>query len=99
MDTFGSPERGDITSRMEKDIIAAVNDATDRADRDVPTVINRPPGIQKTSSEDQTFDYQNRGPDYWPKLWEGLVQGHGPTGAALQLIRHSLEQEKQLRGG
>lgn len=83
----------DPVKEIDKDIDKAEKDARAILSELSPRVAPHPIGTTKVSPEDVQFDYDNRGPDYWPQQFDSILQRASTEGknigwAVIEMLKH-----------
>ncbi|KKN09497.1 hypothetical protein LCGC14_1046140 [marine sediment metagenome] len=78
--------------KMEKEGRAILAELT-------PKMAPHPIGTKKVSSENAQWDYSNRGPDYWPALFDETLKRASTEGknigwAVIELLKHEADSRK-----
>lgn len=61
-------------------------------------VAPKPMGAVKVKTEDMRFDYENQGPDYWPKFVGKTLMDAQTTGGTLyDALKAAIELDREMR--
>lgn len=94
-----------MADSWEQDIENAVFEGRQQLAESTQSVAPKPLDAVKVEPEDKVFDWQNRGPDYWPKIAadaiaeaqrKPLKPGQTVAGQALiAMVKHDLEMKRR----
>ena len=89
----------DATKEYDADIDQAVDEGRKILTELTPKMAPHPIGTKKVSPENARWDYDNRGPDYWPKrfdetLMRASTEGKNIGDAVIELLKHEVDMRK-----
>lgn len=90
----------DPVNEMDKDIDRMADEGRKILGELTPRIAPHPLGTSKVSPQNAKFDYETRGPDYWPKrfddtLQRALTEGRNIGWAWIEMLKH----DKELNDG
>ena len=101
-DRFGMPDAGDATSQWEVDVELAWEDAETRAQEELGSLLNRPPGSLRIPRKEEHMEWRDNrlDPQFWQARFEQLAGTLGPERAMHELLRFDQQMQKhEVRNG
>lgn len=88
----------DNVKEIQKMIEEAEEDARDIMGELAPRFAPHPLDTTKVKKEDQKFDYENRGPDYWPTLTAKVMADVTTKGGTwFDAVKEVLKHDREMR--